>query len=146
MQSKERKRPIVGLVEEITILGKSPVKTLALFDTGAKISSIDIRLASKARLGPIVKTQRIKNPSFKQQTTRPVVKAKVRIKNRVFETEVNIQDRSHMTFSMIIGRNIIIDNFIVDPAKNLSLFRDMQDHNNKHRMKGQSRLKEFIRR
>jgi hypothetical protein len=144
MESKKQKKIIVGLIEEITIMGKHPVKTLALFDTGANISSVDTRLASKARLGPIVKTQRVKNPSFKQQTTRPVVNAKVKIKNHVFETEVNIQDRSHMTFPVIIGRNVSVGNFIIDPAKNLALFKEMQHINNEHRMQGQRKLKHFI--
>ena len=60
-------KEIVGIVEEIEIVGRKKMKTLAVFDTGAKMTSIDVRLASKAQLGPIVKTTKISNPSQKRQ-------------------------------------------------------------------------------
>ena len=144
MVEKKKPKVTVGLIEEVTIIGRKELKTLALFDTGAKVSSVDISLASKAKLGPIVRTQRIKNPSFKQQTMRPVVSAKIRIKKRIFESMVNIQDRSHMTFPIIIGRNIIVGNFIVDPQKNLNLFDKMKDIKENNILKGQRKLRHFM--
>ena len=114
-------KEIVGIVEEIEIHGRKKVKTMAVFDTGAKMTSVDVRLAAKAELGPIVRTTRIKNPSFKSQVRRPVVEAKVVVKGRSFEARINIQDREHMAFPVIIGRNIISGNFIVDPKKNIEL-------------------------
>ncbi|MFH1445750.1 MAG: RimK/LysX family protein [Nanoarchaeota archaeon] len=113
---------VVGIVEEITIKGKTSVKTLALFDTGAKLSSIDKELAEKTELGPKIRTTRVKFASSKAQVRRDVVKAKIEINGKAFDSEVNIQDRSHMTFPVIIGRNIIRGNFIVDCSKNLKLF------------------------
>ncbi|RLJ09398.1 MAG: hypothetical protein DRP13_00130 [Candidatus Aenigmatarchaeota archaeon] len=120
------KKEIVGLVEKIKIIGQKEIETYALFDSGARSTSVDTRLAAKARLGPIIKTTRIKNPSLKSETRRPVVKAKIQILNRIFDTEVNIQDRSHMSFPVIVGRNILRGNFIIDPYKNHKLYKKMK--------------------
>ena len=144
MSGGKKQKTIVGLIEEVTIMSKTPIKTLALFDTGARVTSVDVKLASKAALGPIIKTQKVKNPGFKQETMRPVVHAKIRIKRKSFESMVNIQDRSHMTFPVIIGRNIISGNFVVDPEKNQDLFEKMKNIKLINNMKGQSKLKEFI--
>jgi hypothetical protein len=113
---------LVGIVEEVEVTGREGVKTLAVFDSGARMTSIDVRLAARAKLGPIVKTTKISNPSLRGQVRRPVVEAKITIKDRVFEALANIQDREHMTFPVIIGRNIISGNFIIDTKKNLDLY------------------------
>jgi len=113
---------VVGIVEEVVVEGKNQVKTLALFDTGAKLSSVDKELAKKADLGPRVRTTRIRFASSKNQVRRDVMKARIKVNNHVFDSEVNVQDRSHMTFPMIIGRNIIKNNFLVDCSKNIKLF------------------------
>jgi hypothetical protein len=113
------KKDFVGLVEEIELVGRKRVKTLALCDSGAKNTSVDIALAAKAKLGPIIKTSKIKSASISREVRRPVVKAKVKMKGKVFNTEVNIQDRSHMTFPVIIGRNILTGNFIIDTKKGM---------------------------
>lgn len=117
------KKVVVGLVEKVEIIGKTAVSSYALLDTGARRTSVDIRLASEAGLGPVMRVVRIKNPSVKTKVSRPVVKARIIINGRVFDTEVNLQDRSHMNFPMIIGRNILSGNFIVDSEKNEDLFR-----------------------
>ena len=111
------KKMIVGLVEEIEITGKKKVRAMALFDSGARNTSVDLGLAAKAMLGPIIKTTKIKAASITREIRRPVVKANIRIRGRVFDTEVNIQDRSHMTFPVIVGRNILSGNFIIDTKK-----------------------------
>ena len=114
-------RDIVGIVEEIEVRGRETVKSMAVFDTAARMTSVDVRLAARAQLGPIVRTTKISNPSLKGQIRRPVVEARIRIKGRLFDTLVNIQDREHMAFPVIIGRNIITGNFMVDAKKNLEL-------------------------
>jgi hypothetical protein len=116
-------KEIIGIVEKIKVIGEKSVDTLALCDTGATLTSVGIILASKAQLGPIVRITKVKNPSLKTQVKRPVVRAKIKIKNRVFDVDVNIQDRSHMTFPVIIGRNILSGNFIVDPSINGEMMR-----------------------
>ena len=114
-------KQIVGIVEEIILRGRERIKTTAVFDTGARMTSVDVRLAARAMLGPIVKTTKVSNPSLKTQIRRPVVEAEISILDRKFNCLVNIQDREHMTFPVIIGRNIINGNFIVDTKRNQDL-------------------------
>ncbi len=121
-----KKPKIVGIVEKVKIIGEEEVETYALFDTGAKQSSIDTQLASKAKVGPVIKTTVVKNPSFKQKIIRPVVTAKIEIDGEIYETKVNIQDRSHMKFPALIGRNLIAGNFLVDPNKNRELLKKVR--------------------
>jgi hypothetical protein len=115
-------KQVVGIVEEIILEGRKSIKATAVFDTGARMTSVDVRLAARAMLGPIVKTTKVSNPSHKTQVRRPVVEARIKVMDRRFDCLVNIQDRGHMTFPVIIGRNIINDNFIVDTRKNQNLY------------------------
>lgn len=116
-------KKIVGLIEKVKITGEKSVKTFALFDTGAKRTSVDTRLAGRAKLGPVLSMVKIKHASLKEEIRRPVVKASIRIKGKDFDSRVSVQDREHMTFPMIIGRDILAGNFIVDPNKNKDMFK-----------------------
>ena len=49
----------------------------------------------------------------------------IKILGKVFDTEVNIQDRSHMSFPVIIGRNILTGNFVVDTEKNHNIYESI---------------------
>jgi len=134
---------IVGIVEKVMLLGNKNVNTNAVFDTGARLTSIDIRLASRAQVGPIIRTTRVKNPSLKTVTKRPVVKVKVKIKGKTYQCEANLQDRSHMTANMLIGRNVLSGRFIVDPSKNIKKFESMQKSKDNPRDMGLKSILEF---
>jgi hypothetical protein len=110
-------KKIIGLIEPVKIIGKKIVKTTALFDTGAKLTSIDNSIAAEAQVGPVLRIQRVKAPITKEVEQRPVVKLRVEIDGREYEAEANLNDRSHMKYPVIIGRNIINDNFIIDVSK-----------------------------
>jgi hypothetical protein len=125
--NKRMAREIIGLVEDIEIMGRKRLKTRALFDTGAHRTSIDVRLAARAELGPIVKTTLVKNPGRSREVRRPIVEATIKIKGKTFRTDANLQDRSHMAFPVIIGRNIISGNFAIDPKKNLKLYEKVKE-------------------
>jgi hypothetical protein len=119
--------PVIGLVEKVMIKGgKKSVTIKALIDTGAQWTSIDLNLATKAGLGPIVRTRKIKAASTKKTSIRPVVKVHVELVGKTFLAEANLQDRSHMKFPMLIGRNILAGNFLVDPKKNAKLFKESE--------------------
>lgn len=120
-------KKVVGLVEKIKIIGEKTIETYALFDTGARRSSVDLVLASKARLGPIIGTMKVRSPSFKQKVRRPVVMVKFEIEGEAFETKANIQDRSHMNLPVLIGRNIISGNFLVDTKRNRDLLKELEE-------------------
>lgn len=117
-------KKVIGLVENVILIGKKRFKTQAVCDTGAKGTSIDIKVAGKAQLGPIIRAAKVKNPSVKTSTERPVVRAIIEIAGRKFDVEVNLQDRSHMKFPVIIGRNILLGNFVVDVEKNHELWKN----------------------
>ena len=136
-------KKIVGIVEKVSLIGNKEVNTYAVFDTGARMTSIDTKLASEAQVGPIIRTTAVKNPSTRQKTNRPVVHIKLRIKGKLFACEANMQDRSHMTARMIIGRNVMAGNFMVDPEKNLKKFKTMQKNKNNPEAQGLMSIEYF---
>ena len=113
----------VGIVEKVEVIGEKSISTYALFDTGARRTSVDTKLAGKAKLGPIISIIKVKQASTKNEVRRPVVRATIKIKNKMFEVSVNIQDREHMTFPIIIGRDVLAGNFLVDASRNKELFQ-----------------------
>lgn len=110
-------KKIIGLIEPVKIVGKNVVETTALFDTGAKLTSIDNKLAAEAQVGPILRIQKVKAPITKETEQRPVIRARIEINGKAYEADANLNDRSHMKYPVIIGRNIIHDNFVVDISK-----------------------------
>jgi hypothetical protein len=110
-------RYTLGLTEEITILSADQeIKIIARIDTGATSSSIDQSLAEKLKLGPSTKEKIVKSASGIER--RPLIKAKVKINNKIIEEEFTLADRSHMTYSILIGQNILKKgNFLIDPNK-----------------------------
>ncbi len=117
-------KEILGIVEKVKIVGQNgEIEALALMDTGAKLSSVDINLAAEAGIGPVMRTTKIKSASKDIGTQRPVLEAVVKIAGKKFKTEVNIADRTNMAFPVLIGRNIMAGNFLIDSEKNEELFR-----------------------
>jgi len=107
---------ILGLIEEIVVIGKKEEKVIARIDTGATASSIDIYLASKLQLGPITNTKVVKSASGVKK--RPILKAKIKLDGEIIEAEFTLADRSHMTYPVLIGQNILKNgNFLIDPRK-----------------------------
>lgn len=107
---------ILGLTETITIKGKAgkEIELTARIDTGATSSSIGKHLAEELELGPVIQTKVVKSASGIKQ--RPIVKATIIIKGKEIEEEVTIADRSHMTYRVLIGQNILKKgNFLIDP-------------------------------
>jgi hypothetical protein len=111
-------RSIVGLIEEVTITsltGKSVV-VRARIDTGAENSSIDQDLAAELQLGPIIKTKVIRQSQGK--SLRPVVEAKVSLAGKEMVQEFTISTRTHLRYKALIGQNVLIHGFLIDPNKN----------------------------
>ncbi|MEM7826931.1 MAG: RimK/LysX family protein [Candidatus Aenigmatarchaeota archaeon] len=111
-------KKIVGLVEQVKVIGERSKKVLAKFDTGAKWSSIDKRLAREIK----PKTRKIKKiKSTLGKEKRRLVELKIIICGRKFETKATVADRSKSPYPVLIGRNVIFRNFIIDVEKsNLS--------------------------
>ena len=104
-------KTIVGLVEEVTINGHH---ALARIDTGAATSSIDLGLASELQLGPLVAKRTI--ISAHGRGMRPVVKASVSLRGRTIKASLTVIHRAHMRYPILIGRNILRKNFLIDPS------------------------------
>jgi len=105
-------KDIIGVTELIRINGH---EVLAKIDTGAIKNSINVKLASKLKLGPIVKT--IKIISATGEEKRPVVEASLEIKGKRIKTKFNVTDRSKLKYSVLIGLNTIKNRFLIDPSK-----------------------------
>ncbi len=116
---KVTKRPILGLTEEITVIAgsnKDAMKetVMARIDTGATMSSIDLKFAEKLGIGPIIREKMVKSASGKKM--RPVVKAIVKIKGNAIEGEFSLADREGMKYLVLIGQNHLKQGgFLIDP-------------------------------
>ena len=114
MQSNEyRGKTILGIAEKVYFKanGKKPI--LAKIDTGATKSSIDIKLAGKLKLGPVIKSKIIK--SAHGSRLRPIVEAEITLEGKKIKTEFTLVDRSHMRYQVLIGQNILKHGFLIDP-------------------------------
>jgi hypothetical protein len=100
------KSEIIGLSEKVKLIGKDKSKVvLARIDTGAKISSIDYRIAAELKLGPVTKTKKVKNANG--ITERPVVKCCFELKGEKYKTDVTLANRDILQFSVLIGQNLL---------------------------------------
>ena len=108
-------KKIIGVKEKVTIYGKTEKTVMARIDTGAAISSIDKALAKKLGLGPIVRYTTIRQVHGKSR--RPVVKASIKLAGKKIRATFTLADRKHMTYDVIIGRRLLRNKFLVDPAK-----------------------------
>ena len=114
-----KKKKTIGLVDTIEIKGtKGTIKKKALFDTGATRTSVDMEVAAKAGIGPIIKTVKVtaaSNP--KGSKKRLVALAEIKINGKNMKAEVSIEDRSKLPYPVLIGRDLIHNNFVIDVSK-----------------------------
>ncbi len=111
------KRPVLGLIAKTIIYGKSKQKTIiARIDSGATKSSIDITLAKQLKLVPGKKTKIVK--SAHGISKRPIIEIRVKLDNKTLKGDFTLAERSHMTYPVLIGQNILKQGkFLIDPLK-----------------------------
>ncbi|MBU0459441.1 MAG: RimK/LysX family protein [Nanoarchaeota archaeon] len=111
-------RVILGLTERVTIIGANGEKEVtARIDTGATASSIDISLAEELGLNATVDRFKIVK-SASGTKKRSVVMVKIKLNGAVIEEDFTLAERSHMTYPILIGQNILKKgNFLIDPNK-----------------------------
>ncbi|QLD87225.1 RimK family alpha-L-glutamate ligase [Natronomonas halophila] len=108
---------IIGYIEEVVVMGTTGQKSvLAKSDTGATRTSIDARLAADIGTGPIKDIVKIKSGSVKKGKSRPVVDVVVGIGGRQHTVTASVEDRSHMEYPLLLGRDILGD-YHVDVRK-----------------------------
>ncbi|MCD6434241.1 MAG: ATP-dependent zinc protease [Candidatus Diapherotrites archaeon] len=116
--SNKKKKKIIGLIEKVKIIGqKGEITSYALIDTGATRTSVDIGLAAKAGLGPVVDSVTVKGKSLLGKVRRPIVEGIIEIKGKKIKTKMSLEDRSNMATKVLVGRDVIHSNFIVDITK-----------------------------
>ena len=108
---------IVGLSEYISLITKDKkIKPIeAKIDTGATRSSVDIKLASKLNLGPVIKSKMVKCAHGNK--LRPVIEAEALMAGKRIKSEFTLADRTHMKYPVLIGVNVLKNGFLVDPSK-----------------------------
>ena len=113
------KRETIGLIEEITIKGLTgEKKVLAKIDTGADRTSVDNEIAAEVGLGPVNKTVKVKSSVSGESKKRLVVDAEIIIKGEHHTVPVSISDRDHMSYEVIVGKDVLKKcNFLIDPLK-----------------------------
>ncbi|WP_255149262.1 RimK family alpha-L-glutamate ligase [Halorarius halobius] len=98
----------IGYIEEVVAMGTRGQKSvLAKSDTGATRTSIDARLAADIGTGPIKDIVKIKSGSLKSGKQRPVVDLVVGISGRQHTVTASVEDRSHMDYPLLLGRDIL---------------------------------------
>jgi hypothetical protein len=120
----------IGEVEDVLLMPWG-VRLPTRIDTGAATSSLDARdLKVKDNMAefklpkkfgnlrihlPVIGWQDIRSADFKEK--RPVVEITICMGPKVLHAEVNLNDRSTVKYPLILGRNVLKDNFVVDCGK-----------------------------
>ena len=101
---------VIGYTEEVVVSGTSgSASVVAKSDTGATRTSIDTRIAAEVGAGPIKSLTKVRSGSSKSSRTRPVVDIVVGIGGTRHTVTASIEDRSHMSYDMLLGRDILED-------------------------------------
>lgn len=116
-QRKVNGKIIIGLTESVKLItgqGKEE-NVIAKIDTGATKSSMDVSLAKKLKLGPVISSKLIKSAHGNQ--LRPIIEAVIELAGRKMKAEFTLADRAHMRYRVLIGVNLLENGFLVDPSK-----------------------------
>ncbi|MBP9760170.1 MAG: aspartyl protease family protein [Candidatus Pacebacteria bacterium] len=106
---------VLHVVERVTIIGPKGKKTVhAKVDTGAYRTALDSALVERLGLDLHHKEVQVRSGSGSHQT-RKTVRVTFRLRGREVSTVASYNDRTHMRFSMIIGRRDL-KGFLIDPT------------------------------
>ncbi|MFB6253333.1 MAG: RimK family alpha-L-glutamate ligase [Halobacteriaceae archaeon] len=109
-RQRTKEQRTVGYTEEVLVSGTSGTeRVVAKADTGASRTSIDTKLAAEIGAGPIKDMTKVKSGSMKKGKARPVVDIVVGIAGEQHTVSASLEDRSHMQYSIILGRDILSD-------------------------------------
>jgi len=105
---KPDQTPLIGYIEDVVVSGTSGSRSaLAKSDTGATRTSIDTSLAAEIGAGPIKSMTRVRSGSSKSGKARPVVDLVVGIGGTQHTVTASVEDRSHMSYQLLLGRDIL---------------------------------------
>lgn len=124
-------KPVIGAIEHV-IIEPYGVKIDARIDTGASTTSLDARNLKVSKDNtvtfnlspkfggaevtvPIVAWRYIRTSGARER--RPIVEMELCIDSKRLRVWVNLTDRSEMRYPLLLGRNVITGNFVVDPSR-----------------------------
>ncbi len=114
-------KTIVGLAESVTIFDNNskPFKVLrARIDSGATVGSIDESLVKELNPKSIgIKTVR----SSHGVTKRNMVLIDIELCGKKVSGKFSVFDRSDMRYPVLIGQDVLIQDFVIDPRKDLKI-------------------------
>jgi hypothetical protein len=131
VQAKEgEERLSIGVLENVVLLPWK-IKMPARIDTGAATSSLDARELkiieeqAEFKLPPKYGGRKISLPivgwkvvrSAAAKGRRPIVEIDFCIGPKMIRAQVNLNNRSQMRYPLIIGRNLLLENFVVDCSR-----------------------------
>jgi hypothetical protein len=129
-------KEVVGWVEKIKIF-PSQLVLQAKLDTGADYSSLSasdiqefekngerwVKFSLKNRYGEtkeinekVRRTALIKRHAGKSPQKRPVIRLAICLGTHYMETDVNLIDRSNFDYQLLIGRDFLAGNVLIDPS------------------------------
>ena len=113
-------REVIGFLERVICIAKDGSRKIvkARIDTGATKSSIDQSLVEEMGWGPILGEKRIRNAHG--YSLRQIVDGKIILAQKEITEHFNIANREHMTYPILIGRNVLRRGFLIDPNKKVS--------------------------
>ncbi len=130
LHAEDKTKTLIGGVEEV-VLFPWGVKLTARIDTGASMTSLDVRnLTIKNRIAhfklpekygntlislPVIRHCDIRSPEARER--RPVVEIELCIGEKRLRVHVNLNDRSRVEYPIILGRNVLNQGFIVDSSQ-----------------------------
>lgn len=105
----------MGLVETVKVMAKDKeIKVMGKFDTGAERTSIDRQIVSELGINTVGRTTTV---NVHGKSVRPLVDIKLKIRGKELNVRANVSDRSSINYKILIGRDVIFPNFIVDISK-----------------------------
>lgn len=107
------KKTLIGQTEIVKIKDK---KIHAKIDTGAEKSSISLELAKELNLTKDLWGIR-KIKSSNGESYRPLVKSKIKIKDRKLPVIFTIAKRSNLKHSVLIGKDVLKNGFLIEIKK-----------------------------
>lgn len=126
----ESKKLMIGEVEDVVLVPWT-ITLPARIDTGATLSSLDARNVTVRNkiadftLGnehgglqlqlPVVGWSQISTSVGSER--RPVVEVGICLGPKLIRTLATLKDRSHMTYPLLIGRNVLNGSFVVDTSR-----------------------------
>lgn len=130
LYAEDKTKTLIGAVEE-AILFPWGVKLPARIDTGSGMTSLDVRdLTIKNKVAqfrlpekygnilislPVIQRRNIRTADSRER--RPVVEIELCLGSKRMRVPANLNDRSHLTYPLNLGRDVLKQGFIVDCAQ-----------------------------